>query len=595
MLSTRDMYCRALACDFDGTGATGGRLAPEVAEALAAARASGYAILLVTGRVLSDLDEAGVPLRSFDAVVAENGALVFFPERRRTVRLGGPPAEHFLGALRDAGIAFQAGAVVVGVSARQASDTLRVIQQLGLDAQIAFNRGAAMVLPSDVNKAAGVRRALVELGRSPRNLIAFGDAENDLSLFGVAECAVAARNAVPAAAAAADEVLAHPGAEGVARFVARVVTAGGVIATPPRRGLRLGVDARGAAASLPSSGGQVLVSGDPRSGKSWLAGLVVERLLDEDYRLCVVDPEGDHLALGPRPGVLLLGNDLPLPAADAVPRILRDEPVSLVLNLASLSLAQKTRWVDTLLCGIEGLRARSGIPHWTVIDEAHYFFHAASPCATRFTARTGGYVFVTYRPSLVADVVHDAVTAHLVTHTTVDEERYFIESLLRARGPRDVDAAAELAAVVPPRAGLLVEDAGAARWQVFTPGARVTSHAHHARKYVDTGVPPERGFRFLEAGASAPVARSVGEFHSLVGVVPTASLAHHLANGDFSRWANDVLGDRALAAGFAKLERTTRTLGMGSVRAELLRAIESGYLLRNGAAATSPGSTAGAS
>ncbi|MBM4267742.1 MAG: haloacid dehalogenase, partial [Deltaproteobacteria bacterium] len=49
------MYCRALACDFDGTGASGGRLAPEVSAALASARVAGISTLLVTGRVLDDL------------------------------------------------------------------------------------------------------------------------------------------------------------------------------------------------------------------------------------------------------------------------------------------------------------------------------------------------------------------------------------------------------------------------------------------------------------------------------------------------------------------------------------------------------------
>jgi len=65
------MYCRALACDFDGTGASNGRLAPEIAAVLAAARAQGYATLLVTGRALEDLLAADVDFASFDAVVAE--------------------------------------------------------------------------------------------------------------------------------------------------------------------------------------------------------------------------------------------------------------------------------------------------------------------------------------------------------------------------------------------------------------------------------------------------------------------------------------------------------------------------------------------
>lgn len=45
----RWMYCRVIACDFDGTGAANGRLAPEIAAVLGAARALGFVTLLVTG------------------------------------------------------------------------------------------------------------------------------------------------------------------------------------------------------------------------------------------------------------------------------------------------------------------------------------------------------------------------------------------------------------------------------------------------------------------------------------------------------------------------------------------------------------------
>jgi hypothetical protein len=36
-------------------------------------------------------------------------------------------------------------------------------------------------------------------------------------------------------------------------------------------------------------------------------------------------------------------------------------------------------------------------------------------------------------------------------------------------------------------------------------------------------------------------------------------LEHHVAHGDFSRWARAVLGEAALAGGLAKLEATSAT------------------------------------
>jgi hydroxymethylpyrimidine pyrophosphatase-like HAD family hydrolase len=572
------MYCRAIACDFDGTSATGGRLAPEVAEALAAARAAGIAALLVTGRVLEELDVPEHDLTGFDAVVAENGAVVWLPRAGRTIQLGVPPPEHMLGELRARGVPFHAGAVVVGTWGRHVGDLLELIRRFGLDSQIVFNREAVMLLPGGVNKAAGVQRALEELGRSVRNLAAFGDAENDLPLLAIAELAVAPRGSVPAVLAAADDRITQPGAAGVAWYIRRLVEQGGLAPTPARRHLRLGRDAAGAAVVLPASGTNVLVSGDPRSGKSWLAGLVAEQLIDHGYRLCIIDPEGDYLALARRPGILGFGRDLPLPAPRAVPAVLWDVP-GIVLDLSSLALPDKVGYVDAVLCAIDGARVATGVPQWVFVDEAHYFFHERAPCARRFEGRSANFLFVTYRPSLVAEPVYAAVGAHLVMPTLVEEERYFVTGLLQAHGPTDLAASDALAALQAPSAGLLLQQPTGPRWAVFAPEERVTPHAHHGRKYAELRLPPDKAFRFHYSDGAAPVvAHSVAEFCTALEAVPMGSLRHHLLAGDFSRWAHDVLDDPELAGGLRKLERTTLA-GAPPSRAEILRHVKDRYLI----------------
>jgi len=552
------VYCRVLGCDYDGTGASDGHLAPEVSVALAGARAQGVVTLLVTGRVLDDLRVAEVDLANFDAVVAENGAVVWLPASQRLIQLGEPPPEHFLGELRARGVPLQAGAVVVGTWDHHTGDVLDLIRRMGIDAQLIFNRAAMMLLPSGINKAVGVRRALEELGRSERNMIAFGDAENDHPLFAVAEIAVAARGSVPAVATAADERLTQPGAGGVALYVQHLLSHACVAPTPPRRHVVLGQDAAGRPATLPGSGLNVMISGDPRSGKSWIAGLTTERLIEQGYRLCLIDPEGDHLALGRRPTILLFGHQLALPPPAVVPRILREQLVSVVLSLASLPQSEKLAYADAVLCALEQSRVATGLPHWIVIDEAHYFYHEASPCCRHFESRTGNYVFVTYRPSLVAGAIYATVGAHVVTRTEVEEERYFVTSLLQARGPRDLAATQALGAITSPRAGLLLENPAGPRWQLFTPGERASAHTHHGRKYAYTELPEHQAFRFLYTGErKTVVAHTVAEFCAAVETVSLGSLRHHMLHGDFGRWAKEILGDAELAAGLRKLEHTT--------------------------------------
>jgi hydroxymethylpyrimidine pyrophosphatase-like HAD family hydrolase len=572
------MYCRVLACDYDGTGAADGYLAPEVATALHAARDVGITTLLVTGRVLADLRAALVDFAVFDAVVAENGAVVWFPATGRTIVLATPPPEEFLGRLRDAGVPFHAGSVVIGTWEGDAARVLALIREMGLDLQLVFNRAAVMLLPSGVDKALGIRRALAELRRSPRNMIAFGDAENDLPMFSLAELAVAARGAVPAVAAQTDDCLSHPGPAGIAQFIARLLEHGCDAPTPTRRRVVLGHGADGPAA-LPTGGTNLLVSGDPRSGKSWLAGLAAERLIEEGYRLCFLDPEGDHTGLAQRPGVLLLGGSIPLPAAEAVGKILSETGSSVVVNLSGLSHERKCVYVCEALRQLAVERARSGLPHWTVVDEAHYFFRTDAPCCSQTAATTGNMMLVTYRPSLLAAEILPSIQAFLLTRTLVEEERYFVDGVLRSLGPRDLDIGQALRALEMPRAGLLLQTAAGPHWQTFLPDPRSSPHVHHARKYAGEDLPVDKGFHFRAPNDGVRVvARNVEEFSRAVETVPLPMLRHHMLSGDFSRWARDVLGDLDLAAGLAKLEHTTAG-GAPPNRAELLEHLRSRYVL----------------
>ena len=45
--------------------------------------------------------------------------------------------------------------------------------------------------------------------------------------------------------------------------------------------------------SIPARAVNVLIHGDSASGKSWLAGALIERLVAQQNAVCVIDPEGD--------------------------------------------------------------------------------------------------------------------------------------------------------------------------------------------------------------------------------------------------------------------------------------------------------------
>ncbi|MGB5266125.1 MAG: HAD hydrolase family protein, partial [Polyangiales bacterium] len=70
-------YFKAIAIDFDGTLTLEGRPDEHVLGSLAQARDAGMALLLVTGRVVSDLLQVFPDAEQwFDMIVAENGAVI---------------------------------------------------------------------------------------------------------------------------------------------------------------------------------------------------------------------------------------------------------------------------------------------------------------------------------------------------------------------------------------------------------------------------------------------------------------------------------------------------------------------------------------
>ena len=56
---------------------------------------------------------------------------------------------------------------------------------------------------------------------------------------------------------------------------------------------------------IPPYGANVLIAGPSGSGKSTVTAGIVERLLEESYQVCIVDPEGDY---GTLQGVVKLGD-----------------------------------------------------------------------------------------------------------------------------------------------------------------------------------------------------------------------------------------------------------------------------------------------
>src|SRR5262245_45243684 len=98
------MRYHALACDYDGTLATQGRVDDATIAAIERLRASRRRLVLVTGRQLPDLVEIFPRLDLFDRIVAENGAVLYRPSDRSEHLLAEAPKPQLVEALERRGV-----------------------------------------------------------------------------------------------------------------------------------------------------------------------------------------------------------------------------------------------------------------------------------------------------------------------------------------------------------------------------------------------------------------------------------------------------------------------------------------------------------
>jgi hydroxymethylpyrimidine pyrophosphatase-like HAD family hydrolase len=186
----------ALATDGDGTLLEHGRMADNVASALARFREAGGRVFLVTGERIEDL--ANFPgIELIDQIVAENGALILNPILAVECILSDADPAPVLRALNEIRAReVKAGRVLVSTK----EDERRVRELLArqnLNWHVHHNRGDLLLLPAGIDKATGLAVALKKFNLKSEQVVGIGDAENDRALIEYCGLGAAVANAVP--------------------------------------------------------------------------------------------------------------------------------------------------------------------------------------------------------------------------------------------------------------------------------------------------------------------------------------------------------------------------------------------------------------
>jgi hypothetical protein len=322
---------------------------------------------------------------------------------------------------------------------------------------------------------------------------------------------------------------------------------------------------------LPSYGPSILIAGPSSSGKSTIATGFLERLADQHYQFCIIDPEGDYEGLE---NAVSLGTRQRGPSVQEILDVFLTPGPNVVVNLIGLALADRPSFFIGLLPRLLELRARKGRPHWLIVDEAHHLLPAAwEPGTLAFPQDLKRTLFLTVHPEQVAPAALANVGVVVAVGKAPEDTIGRFCKAVQQEPP-----AGAAVALGPGEVLLWQRLAGQAPARVTIKPCRTVRH-RHVRKYAEGELPPERSFYFRGPAKKLKLrAQNLMMFLQLGDGVDDETWLHHLRQGDYSKWFREAIKDDSLATEAAALEEDA-ALSADEGRAKLRASIERHYTL----------------
>jgi hypothetical protein len=303
----------------------------------------------------------------------------------------------------------------------------------------------------------------------------------------------------------------------------------------------------GSEVTVPPYGLNILVAGPSASGKSTVAAGMVERLINDEYQLCVVDPEGDY---GTLPNVITIGNQNHAVAVSEVLALLDDPKVNLNVNLLGIPLADRPEFFGELFPSLQAIRTRTGRPHWIVLDEAHHMLPADWAHLGRALPQClGETVLVTVHPDHLAPLVLRLVDAIIAVGPSPQKTiRKFADAIGEPLAwPDGLSDRRGKAVVWFPR-----KREAPFSIQVI-PGS--AERIRHHRKYAEGNM---RHHSFFFRGPDNRLnlrAQNLAVFAQIAEGIDDNTWMFHLRRGDYSRWFRSAVKDPYMADQAERVER----------------------------------------
>jgi hypothetical protein len=470
------------------------------------------------------------------------------------------------------GVEFATGRVIIATWLPHHTAVLQAIQETGLELVVIFNGPAVMVLPAGINKATGLDYALRKLGLSFHEVVGIGDAANDHSFLSRCECSVAVANAAPALRELVTFVTRAKGGLGVAEVIDELIaddlerTHGEL----KQHFVAIGSRVHGEAVNLSPYGVNILIAGPSGSGKSTATSGIIERLIEQSYQVCIIDPEGDY---GPSQGVVTLGDRHHAVGVNEVFAVLEDPKINLNVNLLGIPLLDRPSFFGEFFPSLQVLRTRTGRPHWVVFDEAHHLLppewgHLPDILPQQFGETIWVTVFPHHLPPEILSVMYVVIAIGPGPEETLQSFCDAVGQPLLWPGE------------------LTYEPGHAVVWFVdnheppFSMRIIPTSsdRVRHRRKYAE-GNMRYNSFYFRGPGERHNLkAQNLAIFSQLAEGIDEETWLYHLRRGDYSRWFRSAVKDPYLADQTERIEQRMN-LEPAETRKLIRNLIEARYTL----------------
>ncbi|MBW2992239.1 glycosyltransferase [Candidatus Woesearchaeota archaeon] len=183
----------------------------------------GIDLILSTGRVVHYIKRLCERFKIWRAVVAENGAVIYFPSTRKTITINTSAmtkAKKIVKSLNLPGTTI--GKVI---TSNRWEDKDLIIEKLGkLAKKVNFvkNVDELMVVPKGVDKGVGLRLAMQYLNIDMDKSIAVGDGENDIDMFLNPGFKIALANADEKLKRFANQITKYPSTKGIREIIKKL-------------------------------------------------------------------------------------------------------------------------------------------------------------------------------------------------------------------------------------------------------------------------------------------------------------------------------------------------------------------------------------